>query len=521
MKNYDKSGSTGRKLLMGSIFRIANLAGAVASSLFLMPLIVHHLGDRVYGFWSLAWTFIGYYGLLDFGLSSAVSQYLSIAIGRKDEAESQAVFNTALRLQSILGVVALAITVGLAAATPLLCHDPNDAAFFWKVIVVLGINAAISFPVRVYTGILESELRFDVQSGLDFLGLVLRTGLITWAVLSGGGLLALALASLVGAIPIVVLQVALARRESPWARISRTPFDRKRSKAFLSYSIYTFIATSADTLRYQLDPLVISAFIGLVAVTHYRIAGVFARYYVEALLALMRLFQPLLSRHHGAGDDEAVERVFYFATKVTLSVSVFICAVVIAYGKPFIALWMGVKYQDAYPAMVVLSIAVFLDVCQSPSVGLLYSTFNHKYYTYMNLAEGLLNLAFSIALVRPMGILGVATGTLAGALAIRVVVQPIVVCKSSHISYPVYVRFLAGNILRFGVLMGVSLLILASHSVSSYTWLVGLVSVTTSVYAAGCWIFGFSGSERGQVTKAISYRRQNRFTPITPAAAEE
>ena len=74
----------GRKLLPGSALRLASLFTAAISSLLLMPFVVHHLGDRLYGFWTLAATFVGYYGLLDLGLSSAVSQYLSLAIGQSD-----------------------------------------------------------------------------------------------------------------------------------------------------------------------------------------------------------------------------------------------------------------------------------------------------------------------------------------------------------------------------------------------------------------------------------------------------
>ena len=500
--------------------RLANLAGAAVSSLVLMPLIVHHLGDRIYGFWSLAGAFIGYYGLLDFGLSSAVSQYLSIAIGRKDEVESRAVFNAALRFQSVLGCIALVVTAVLAIATPLLTHNVTDVASFRKVILVLGVNAALSFPVRVYTGVLESELRFDIQSGLDFLGLLLRTGLLTWTVLAGGGLLALAWSSLLSALPIMILQVVFARRESRWARISKSSLDRKRFKSFFSYSIFTFIATTADTLRFQLDPLVISTFIGLVAVTHYRIASVFAKYFIDALMALMRLFQPLFSRHHGAGDHESVHRVFHFATKLTLCASVFLCGAVIAWGKPFIARWMGASYQDAYLSMVVLSLAVFLDVCQSPSVGLLYSTFKHRYYTYINLAEGLINLACSILLARHLGILGVAMGTLIAAAAIRGVAQPILICKLNNFSYPIYIRFLGGNLFRFAALMGVAILAVSWWIRPTYIQLIGSLVMSTIIYAAGCWMVGFNAAERGQVLEAIKGRKSSNLNLAGIAAVE-
>ena len=69
---------------------------------------------------------------------------------------------------------------------------------------------------------------------------------------------------------------------------------------------------------------------------------------------------------------------------------------------------------------MVLSLAVLLDVGQNPSISLLYATFKHRFYTYMNCAEGAINLVISLLLARPLGILGVALGTLIGAFIVRV-----------------------------------------------------------------------------------------------------
>jgi O-antigen/teichoic acid export membrane protein len=316
--------SIGRRLLSGSLLRMSNLVAGAVASFFLMPFIVHHLGDRIYGFWSLAAAFIGYYSLLDLGLSSAISQYMCIAIGRKDHPECRVVFNTAFGLQLLVGVAALLVTGLVAAATPLICHNPADARLFWKVILILGVNTALGFPTRVYWAVLEAQLRFDVQSWLANLGLALRTGLIVWAVLSGGGLLALSWMALISTVPVTALQVWLARREAPWARIDTGFFKPKIVKSFFSYSFYSFTVYLGDIVRFQIDPLVISGLIGLAAVTHYKVAGVLAQYYLQIIIVSVGMLLPVLSRFHGAGNRQALEEVFFFGTKLSCCVSVLI-----------------------------------------------------------------------------------------------------------------------------------------------------------------------------------------------------
>jgi O-antigen/teichoic acid export membrane protein len=508
----------GRKLFSGSVLRLGNLAAAAISSFFLMPFIVHHLGDRLYGFWTLAATFVGYYGLLDFGFSSAVSQYMSIAIEKNDPRECGAVFNAALRIQSLIGGIALLATAAIAAATPLFSRSPTDAALFWRVIAILGVSVALGFPARAYSGILEAELRFDIQSGLGILGTALRTGLIILAVLKGGGLLAFAWMTLFATLPVITLQMWFAKREAPWAQINRSSIDSQRVKGFFSYSVYTFLAVIADMLRFQVDALVIAGMIGLAAVTHYRVASVFTRYYIDIIVCVIGIIQPVLSRLHGAQDRRNLEKVFFFSTKASLCISIFICLSLIFWGKPFIARWMGLGYRDAYWPLVILSLSVLLDVGQNPSIALLYATFKHRFYTYLNCAEGGINLAFSLVLAKPLGVLGVALGTLIGAFLVRVVAQPYWVCKVSGLHYRDYMRFLGETVLRCALLMGAAIAITAWGLRPAYPWLVGSAICATTIYVAGSWLVVFKRPERNQLL-AVFASRSTQTEELAPSGA--
>jgi O-antigen/teichoic acid export membrane protein len=516
----ERPATVGRRLLSGSVLRVGNLMAAAVASLFLMPFIVHHLGDRVYGFWSLAAALIGYYDLLDFGLSSAISQYLSIAIGRSDPAECRAVFNAALRIQSLLGSVALFATGAIAIVTPRFCHNPADASVFWRVIVVLGISAALSFPARVYGAVLGAEFRFDIQAGVAIVGVALRTGLIFWAIAAGYGLVALTWATLIANLPVIVLEIYFARREALWARIERSCLEARRVKALFSYSIYIFFSYLADILRFQIDPVVISSLIGVAAVTHYRVAAGFTQYYLQILIVSVGMLHPVLSRFYGAGNQAGLEKLFFLGMKISCCISVFVCLALICWGKPFITLWMGPQYNDAYLPLVMLSLAVFLDVSQKPSIDLLYATFKHRFYTYTNWSEGIINLACSLALAPRLGILGVAMGTLIAAFFIRVVLQPWWVCRVNGLNYASYMRFFGGNLLLCGVLMTGATIISSWGLRPSYIHLIGSAICVTAIYAAAClWMF-FNRGEREHFWTAIMDRVQIGDREAAAAALE-
>jgi O-antigen/teichoic acid export membrane protein len=367
--------------------------------------------------------------------------------------------------------------------------------------------------------VLDALVRFDIYGWLGLLGLVLRTGLIIGAILRGGGLLALAWMTLLASLPVFALQIWFARREAPWVRIENVPVDSKRTKSLFSYSVYTFVAYVADILRFQIDPLVISGFIGLAAVTHYKIAGVLAQYYLQIIVLSVGMLQPVLSRLHGTGDRVRLERVFFFGTKISIWISMFICLALICWGKPFIARWMGLQYEDAYWPLVVLSVAVLLDVGQKPSIDLLYATFKHRFYAYLNFSEGVINLLFSLALARPFGILGVALGTLIGACVMRAVIQPWWVCKVSGLHYLDYLKFVGGNLLRCSVMTSAAIVLAAWGLRPSYPWLVTSAICAMAIYAAGSWLVVFTGSERKQVLAAITNRSQTYVEETAVGAA--
>ncbi|HEX9812774.1 MAG TPA: hypothetical protein VGA88_11925, partial [Burkholderiales bacterium] len=93
MSNPTQSSSgRGGLLVRGSLLRVSLLFANVAVAFYLMPFIIHSIGDRWYGMWTLVGTFMGYYGFLDLGLSIATQRFLAGALGRDDSESVNQVF---------------------------------------------------------------------------------------------------------------------------------------------------------------------------------------------------------------------------------------------------------------------------------------------------------------------------------------------------------------------------------------------------------------------------------------------
>lgn len=495
--------SLAKRLVSASAARFLSFLAAAVVSFALTPFVIRSLGDRAYGFWSLVGTFIGYYGLFDLGLDSAVSRHLAGALGKDDRAESVRIFGTALRIYWVLSALVFLASCLLALFSSYIAKNPEDARLFSRVILILGTSISLTFALKPYSGVLTALIRFDLAAYLDILSLIFRTALIVAVLSAGFKLLALAWVTLLAGIPSLLLRVHYARKLLPWLHYEEQPFRSQKTKSLFSYSIFTLIAQVADELRFNLDKLVITAFIGLAAVTHYSIAGILVTYFRRFMVVVLGTLQPVYSRMEAVDDYAAIKKTLLFATKLSVSLATFIGFGLVAWGKPFIERWVGPEYLDAYPSLVALTLGIIVACWQTPSVGLLYGISKHRFYAAANLLEGLANLVLSLALVRPYGIFGVALGTCIPMFISKLFAQPYYVCRVASIPFGEYFGQLLRAVLVALVSLVVPMLLTYQFVGPRYGQLV-MVGLASGVsYALLTWFLQFTKREKSTLRDAI------------------
>ena len=273
-----------QKLAKGSILRIIEFFATAIIGLIMMPFVVHSLGDKMYGLWIFIGSFLGYYGLMDFGLNSAIQRFVSKAIGTSDNYDISKTVSTALVIFSAVGLLALIITGGIAFLLPICIKNIIEVALFRKVLFILGLNFALGFPLRVFSGILSANLRYDISTSIELSKLVLRTILIIIFLKSGYGLIALAIITFLLDIGGYIIKAIFVKRLYGYIVYSPSLFDSARVKNLFGYSVYTFIAQIADQLKFKVDNLVIVIFLGLVPVTLYSIGTRLITYFMQFMI---------------------------------------------------------------------------------------------------------------------------------------------------------------------------------------------------------------------------------------------
>jgi O-antigen/teichoic acid export membrane protein len=482
---------------------MVNLVAQVGVTMVMVPFIVRALGDRLYGFWTLVGAFIGYYGMLDFGLSVAVGRYVAKALGSEDTEECNRVFNTTLLIFSLLGVAALLVTGVLAGLAPLFCRSASDAVLFRNVILILGLSAALTFPFKSFSGVLAARLRFDIETGLNMISLALRTAGTVYVLAMGYKLFALAGVVFLSGLPAKLLLVVFAKKNLPSLALGKRYVRRATARELVSFSAFTFVAQTADRLRFEIDALVITIFIGLAAVTHYKIASVLIHYFRLLMIAALGVMFPVFSRQFGARDTNGLRRSLFFSTRVSVVLSTFIAFGFIVWGRPFIVRWMGPDYLDAFPCLVILVVGCLFDLWQVPSPGLLISMGRHRFYAAYCILEGVANLALSLLLVQRFGLVGVAAGTAIPMIVVRLGIQPVHTCRVLGISVRDYFFRLARTVLSALTALAIPGLITWRFAAPTYGSLLAVGTSSLAAYVLVLWLVEFSRVETRTLLQSL------------------
>jgi len=495
--------STTRTLLRNSLFRNANFLFTIAVSLVMTPFIVRSLGVRYYGFWTLVGTFIGYYGLLDLGLSSAVSRYVSQALGKNDYRTMSSTAGTAFGLFTAIGSVALLATFVVAGASPLFIHDPGEALLFKKVFLLMGITVAAGFPFRVFSGILASFLRHDY---LALISMIRTAGanVCVYVLLSRGhGILSLVIVNCCASLFEYGATYVVCRIRFPEVKTGLKDFDRAKTGELFRYSGKTMLIQIADLLRFKVDAFVIAVFLNVNLVTYYSVGSRLVDYFGSFIVSTTGFVSPLFSQYEGRGMYEALTRRFLDVTRICTVLSIFIGVSLIFYGKTFIARWMGPGFESSYYVAVILCVPAIIALTQTPGLQLLYALSKHHYYAMSNIAEGVLNLVLSVILVHHYGMYGVALGTAAEMLLFKIFIQPFFVCRAIGLPVTEYMTTILGTAMKATLPLLVYFYFMTGYLKADYARILAIATVQSVLFLPLVYFFMLNNEMKGRIRGAL------------------
>ena len=332
---------TARRILSSIFF---NYLGAITVSLtgfVATPIIVDHLGKEGFGAWSLIVAMIGYSSLLDLGVGLTVMRMVAERAHLDDRRELNDIVNTALVLLSLAGIACVVVGFLLLSRLGQVFHVDHSLQHQFRVAVVLVFaTVGLTFPSGLYTGVNQGFGRFREQNVLVMIQTFAGTTAIIVVVLSGGGLIPIALVYAVSSALSFVAKVIYASY-AYGLRVRPFRFSRKLAPGLISVSIWMFIIQLTSKIIWNTDTIVIGAVLGAVAVAHYAVA-------LGPATAVRTITDQFNSVTYAAAaslraKDElaGLRRLLLEATRVVVSCTGPFVILFMLWGAAFLRLWVG------------------------------------------------------------------------------------------------------------------------------------------------------------------------------------
>lgn len=449
------------------------LVADVAVAFFLTPFIVTSLGLGAYGTWSLLNSIIGYMGLVDLGIRGSVGRFLNAYLARDEQPRANEIVSTSLAFLAAGSAFALLVAFGLAfnfsAVFPKTPTELLDSLPFVLPLMALGLWLALWGSV--YSTVLTAFDRFDLVNAAALGGLAVRAVGTVYVLRAGHGLSGLVVVTVGATLLTGAAYSVLARRFQPGARFSWRLVSSARLSEMWRFGLVSFANRSANTLAVQAAPVLAMAFIGPAAVGIWGVCMQLIQSCRRLLEQLGAVLFPSIMRLGGKEDRSGLRALFFSYARFSFLIAGLLYFGILAFGAPFLRLWVGPEFESSTDIVQILSVADLLALLASTAALTTFSLGRLKANLIIAVSEavGIVVLSFLFAGPLALGLPGLAFGTLIPIAIARGIAYPLVASRVVEYSYP---RYLGSMLVRLGVAGALSIAVFRwiELNVGTATW---------------------------------------------------
>lgn len=379
---------------------------------FLMPYVLHILGDAQYGSWIFINAIAGYSGLLYLGFGHTISRYVALYHAKQEWGKLNKVSNVIFAIYLGMGSLALLIAGILAWLAPHLSDWGTISIYEIRlVILLLGLNVFVGLAGSVFGGVLMGIQRFDIERGVNLTGVILRLVLTVLFLQAKWGLLTIALIFFAITLFENLGHCFFAFRQVKTLRIGLKHLDWTILKECGSFSGFAFLDAIAWTLIEATDSILIGIFFSPAAIVPYYIALRLTQFINLPIAQIGKVFMPRAGELHANEDHQALHKLVLngFSLSFLLVTGFFIG--VCFFGTTLITTWIGPGYPQSHLLLMILLGARIVALPITILRSILYGMGNVKVPSLVYMGEAVANLALSLILIQSLGLIGVALGT--------------------------------------------------------------------------------------------------------------
>lgn len=410
-----------RRVAIGTASNVIGQVVVFIVSFLLTPFMLHQLGPTVYGLWVLVGSMVAYGAILDFGIWGTIVKYVAQYHAQGDALHARRFLRS---IRAFYLIICVLLVGGGAAIAPFFADlfqlPAEQHGLARTLVIMMSLATGLALPGMLPLAVLRGLQRYDLVNVIDIVTSLATAAATVVALLLGGGALGVAGANLGGVFILFILGSIAVRRIAPELDLTRRTADdgvhplrdRQSLNLAFSHSWPLFAQDIATRLQTRTDEITIGLFLPVRLVGSYNIARRLGETTQTLTRQFMKTLLPLASQLHAEQDEGRLRVVYLVGMRLTVAITAVLGILLIVLAGPVLTLWVGAEYAAYTGIVTILTLAQMIVTVRWAAVAILQAMARHRILAVSSLSAGVANLALSLLLVRPLGLTGVALGTL-------------------------------------------------------------------------------------------------------------
>lgn len=470
------------------------------------PYMLRMLGQSEFGLYSLVASVISYLTILDLGFGNAIVRYTAKFRAEGKTEEQYEMFGMFVVLYSVIGLLALCAGLGLYFNVDALFGDTMTDSEISKariMMLILSFNLAITFPFSIFRSIITAYEDFVFQKMVNIVRIILNTTVMIVLLHLGYKAITMVVVQTVFNVLTLLIDLFYCR----WRIKIKIVFGRFQWK-FLQevaiYSFWIFLNAIMDRLYWSSGQFVLGSVAGTAAVAVFSVALQLKVMYYAFSTAVSSVFLPKVTAMitQGASADQ-VSSLFIRVGRIQYIILSFILTAFILLGRPFVILWAGSEYGDAYLIALLLMLASLPALIQNLGITVLMARNELKYRSILLVCWAVIGVLLSVPLSRWFGPTGCATAISIGLIGGQGIMMNIYYRRKISLDIPRFWSEIMKMSVTPMVIIVLGFVVLKQVSISNFMQFTVAASVLTLIYLPSFFRFSMNRNERGLVKNVL------------------
>ena len=501
-----------KQIKIGSVLSYIQMALNILVGLSYTPLMIRLLGQSEYGLYNTVASTISMLSVLNLGFSSGYIKYFSKYKVENDQDSIYRLNGLFLCIFTIIGVIACFCGLFLSNHLDIVFDNglmQSEKVRARTLMLLLTINLALSFPMSVFSNIINAHEQFIYLKVLGMIKTVATPLLTIPLLLLGKGSVSVVAVTLVVAILVDAVNIYYVLNRLK----NRFVFRNIERGIFLELFAYnSFIALNIviDQINWNVDKFLLGRYKGTAAVAVYSVAATLQTYYQMFSTALAGIFTPSIHRIINSEKDVRrrnieITNLFIRIGRIQYIIIGAVCLEMVFFGKEFIRYWAGEGYEDAYAVALLLIIPVSIPLIQNLGIEIQRALNKHKFRSFVYAVMAVLNLLMSIQLCQIYGAIGSAVGTALSLILANGIIMNFYYQKECGIDIILFWKNILSVSCGFIIPVVFAMLFRMAMPMDEIVSVIVGIAALACVYFLSMWKFGINESEKAVIAVPVHW----------------